>query len=78
MFETNTAKINNSVDLMMSILGVQNQSRMDAELLAGSFSRDLEHLVQTMRQHLGMDVAFLSRFHNGHREMLCVDKKRHL
>lgn len=75
MFETNTAEINSSVDLMMSILGVQNQSRMDAELLAGSFSRDLEHLVQTMRQHLGMDVAFLSRFHNGHREMLCVDKK---
>lgn len=75
MFETNTAKINNSVDLMMSILGVQNQSRMDAELLAGSFSSDLEHLVQTIRQHLGMDVAFLSRFHNGHREMLQVDKK---
>lgn len=60
---------------MMSILGVQNQSRMDAELLVNSFSNDLEHLVQTMRQHLGMDVAFLSRFHNGYREMLHVDKK---
>lgn len=75
MFEISTAKINNSVDLMMSILGVQNQSRMDAELLVNSFSNDLEHLVQTMRQHLGMDVAFLSRFHNGYREMLHVDKK---
>ncbi|QRV22455.1 EAL domain-containing protein [Marinomonas foliarum] len=75
MFETSTAEINSSVDLMMSILGVQNQSRMDAELLAGSFNYDLEHLVQAIRQHLGMDVAFLSRFHNGNREMLYVDKK---
>ncbi|PYF82185.1 EAL domain-containing protein (putative c-di-GMP-specific phosphodiesterase class I) [Marinomonas alcarazii] len=75
MFEKNTAKINNSVDLMKAILGVQDQSTMEEELLTNSFNNDLEHLVQTIRQHLGMDVAFLSRFHNGDREILHIDKK---
>ncbi len=67
-------KTNNSVDLMTAILGAQNQGRIDEELLASSLNHDLEHLVQTIRQHLGMDVAFLSRFHDGNREMLHVDK----
>ena len=63
-----------SVDLMTAILGIQNQGRTDEELLASSLNHDLEHLVQTIRQHLGMDVAFLSRFDDGNREMLHIDK----
>lgn len=65
---------NSSNDLITTILGVQNQSGMHVGSVVGSLDQDLEHLVQTIRQHLGMDVAFLSRFHDGNREMQYVDK----
>ncbi|RBP83907.1 EAL domain-containing protein [Marinomonas rhizomae] len=67
-------KANNSVDLMAAIWGVQNQSKIEKETSAGSLHYDLGYLVQTIRQHLGVDIAFLSRFQDGHREMLHVDK----
>lgn len=36
-------------------------------------SYDLDYLINAVRIHLGMDVAFLSRFHNGQREICQID-----
>ena len=73
--ETKMVGTSDNIDLMTFILGAQHQSEMNAAPVIGSLNHDLEHLVQTIRQHLGMDVAFLSRFYDGNREMLYVDKR---
>ncbi|NVK72610.1 MAG: EAL domain-containing protein [Oceanospirillaceae bacterium] len=66
-------KIHSDVDLFSAIFSMQNTDHNDEGSLTASLSQDLDHLVQTIRQYLGMDVAFLSRFHNDQREMLHVD-----
>lgn len=74
MRETMMLKINDDVDLLSAILSMQSKGEIQAEdSLTMALHQDLDHLIQTIRQHLGMDTAFLSRFHHGYREMLHVD-----
>ena len=68
-----TPKIKDDIDLLSAILNMQRDDQIEEDLLTASLHQDLDHLIQTIRQHFGMDTAFLSRFHHGQREILHVD-----
>lgn len=70
-----TLKKNDDVDLLSAILSMQRDEKIEEDILTTSLHQDLDHLIQTIRQHFGMDTAFLSRFHHGQREILHVDNR---
>ncbi|WP_421847727.1 sensor domain-containing phosphodiesterase [Marinomonas sp.] len=74
MSDMKVLKIQSDVDLLSAIFSMQDEGRIEEDLLTASLNQDLDNLVQTIRQYLGMDVAFLSRFHHDQREMLHLDK----
>ncbi|SBS30834.1 Putative cyclic-di-GMP phosphodiesterase AdrB [Marinomonas spartinae] len=54
---------------MLSIISGQSSNTITSH----DPSYDLDYLINAVRVHLGMDVAFLSRFHNGQREIYQID-----